>query len=145
MKYDYKPFPLAEPDPVNKSPFVWRPVLKVVILANHKRTPPIETLLDTGADRTIFHAQIARSLGIQIEKGIPYSLGGIASAVVMPGYIHKVRLLAAGESIETSLVFADNFAVAGLLGQVGFFDHFVATFDWTPHPPCFDIQRISRN
>jgi hypothetical protein len=144
-KYDYKAFPLTLPDAVTKQNFTWRPILRVVIFSGHKKTAPIETILDTGADVTIFHAQIARGLGIDIEKGIPYNLGGIASAVVMPGYIHNVRLLVAGESIETPVVFADHFATAGLLGQIGFFNHFVVTFDWTPDPPCFEVQRISRN
>ena len=144
-RYNYKPFPLAQPDPITKQSVVWRPSLPVVIFANHKKTAPIESLLDTGADSTVFHAQLARSLGIDVTKGVRFDLGGIAAGIKMPGYIHRVRLLVAGELIETSVVFAEKFATAGLLGQVGFFEHFVATFDWTPHPPCFEIHRIPRN
>jgi hypothetical protein len=65
--------------------------------------------------------------------------------VSVPGYIHRVRLLLAGETFETSVVFAEKLPVAGILGQVGFFDHFTVTFDWTPNPPCFEVHRIQRN
>ena len=45
---------------------------------------------------------------------------------------------------EAPIVFAYGLSATGILGQIGFFDHFIVTFDWTPHPPCFDVQTISR-
>src|ERR1043166_3120741 len=36
---------------------------------------------------------------------------------------------------EVMAGFSPQLSVAGLLGQVGFFDNFIVTFDYTPHPP----------
>lgn len=145
QRYDYKPFPLDKPVAATKQDSAWRPVLRVVIFSGHRRTPPIEAIVDTGADMTIFDADIARGMGLKVEQGDIYEFGGIAASAKVTGYIHKVKLLVAGDTIETPVVFADGIVSGGLLGQVGFFNHFIATFDWTPHPPCFEVQRISRN
>jgi Retroviral aspartyl protease len=51
--YPYKAFPLSEPDPITKLDIAWRPVLKVVLFHQHKRTAPVESIVDTGADKTI--------------------------------------------------------------------------------------------
>jgi hypothetical protein len=72
-------------------------------------------------------------------------VGGISGQMKIAFYFHKVKLLAGGESFDIQAGFSDQLAVAGLLGQVGFFENFSVTFDYTPHPPCFEIQRIPRN
>jgi len=56
-----------------------------------------------------------------------------------------VTLTVATQTYEAPIVFAYGRSATGILGQIGFFDHFIVTFDWTPDPPCFDIQRIPRN
>ena len=143
MKYDYTAFPLPKIDPVSKQDLALRPVLSVVLFANRKRTAPIRSIVDTGADWCIFHGQIGDSLGLQVRNGIEYEFSGVGP-VKSIGYIHKVRMQVAGDSYETNVVFCYELSMVGLLGQVGFFDHFIATFDWTPNPPCFELQRIQR-
>lgn len=58
------------------------------------------------------------------------------------GFLHYVTLTIAAQTFQSPVVFAYGISTTGILGQSGFFDHFVATFDWTPNPPCFDLQRI---
>jgi hypothetical protein len=60
------------------------------------------------------------------------------------GFLHIVTLTLAAQTFEARVVFAYGISTTGIRGQTGFFNHFVATFDWTPDPPCFDLQRIPR-
>jgi Aspartyl protease len=144
LTYPYKAFP-CKPDPVSKLNFVRRPALNVIIFGNRRRTTPIECIVDTGADRCFFHGQIGEALGLDVRTGIQFAFIGVAGSE-NTGYIHKVRLQVAGESYETTAVFTYALSIpGGLLGQLGFFDHFIATFDWTPNPPQFSLQRIPRN
>jgi hypothetical protein len=143
--YDYKAFPLAQPDPVTKQNFAWRPVLRVVIFHGHNQSRPIESVLDTGADHSIFHGQIARAIGITLESGIAHEFAGVKAGMKAVAYFHKVKLLIAGHTIEATVDFSNDIAMGGILGQVGFFDNFAVRFDWTPNPPRFEIERITRN
>lgn len=145
MKYPYKPFPLSQTDPVTKLDYAWRPALTVLIWHSHKRSAPLESILDTGADHCIFDGQIGDELGILVKKGREVAFSGIAKGVETKGYLHTVTLTVAAQSYEAPIVFAYGISATGILGQIGFFDHFIVTFDWTPEPPCFDIQRIPRN
>jgi len=143
--YPYRAFPLDQTDPVTKLDFAWRPALKVLIWYNHKRTAPIESIVDTGADHCIFDAELGEALGIPVTKGDRCQLLGFAKGASAMGFVHKVALTVAAHRIETRVVFAYGIASTGILGQHGFFDHFTVTFDWTPDPPCFDLRRIPRN
>ena len=145
MNYPYKAFPRLEPDPVTKLNDAWKPVLQVLIWYNHKRSGLLESIVDTGADHTIFDAQIGDDLGIPIRKGREVPFTGVAMGTRTVGYLHKVTLTVAAQTYEAPIIFAYDISATGILGQIGFFDHFIVTFDWTPDPPCFDVQRIPRN
>ena len=145
MKFPYKAFPLPASDPVTKQDFAWRPFIKVLLWYNHKRSAPLEAVLDTGADHCIFNAEIGEALGIPVTEGTPIELSGFVRDANVVGFVHRVTLTIAAQNYQAPVVFAPGMTAVGILGQIGFFDHFVATFDWTPDPPCFDIQRIARN
>ena len=144
VKYPYKPFPLSHTDPVTKLDYAWMPALTVFISYNGKRSVPLESIVDTGAGYCIFDAGIADGLGIPLREGEQVNFSGIARGAETTGYVHTVTLTVAAQSYEAPIVFAYGLSVTGILGQVGFFDHFIVTFDWTPHPPGFDVQRILR-
>lgn len=145
MKYPYKPFPLSHTDPVTKLDYAWRPALTVFISHSAKRSAPVESIVDTGADHCVFDAEICDGLGIPVREGQQVAFSGIAREAETIGYLHTVTLTVAAQSYEAPIVFAYGLSITGILGQVGFFDQFIVTFDWTSHPPCFDIQRILRN
>ncbi len=144
MKYPYKVFPLSHPDPVTKLDYTWKPALTVFISHGGKRSAPLESIADTGAEHCVFDAEIADGLGIPVRKGQQVAFSGIARGAETIGYLHAVTLTVAAQSYEAPIVFAYGLSITGILGQIGFFDHFIVTFDWTPHPPCFDVQRIPR-
>lgn len=102
------------------------------------------SILDTGADHCIFDAQIGEELGLEIIKGKHIELRGIGGGPVA-AFMHMMKITVAASNYTAPIVFAYNIPATGILGQTGFFDHFVATFDWTPDPPCFEISVIPKN
>jgi len=144
VKYPYKAFPLSHTDPVTKLDYAWRPALTVFISHSGKRSAPLESIVDTGADHCVFDAEIADGLGIAVRNGRQVAFSGIARGPETIGYLYTVMLTVAAQSYEAPIVFAYGLSTTGILGQIGFFDHFVASFDWTSHPPIFDVQRIPR-
>ena len=101
--------------------------------------------MDSGSDYCLFHASIGESLGMDVKSGIAGSLGGAIGGARGELYYHRIRLFAAGESYDLVAGFSSTLSVPALLGQIGFFDNFTVTFDYTSHPPCFDLQKIPRN
>lgn len=144
MKYPYKAFPLSHTDPVTKLDYALRPALRVFLSHGGKRSAPIESIVDSGADHSVFDAEIADGIGIPVRQGERVFFSGIAKGPETVGYLHTVTLTVAAQSYEAPIVFAYGLSTTGILGQIGFFDNFIVSFDWTPDPPCFDVQRIPR-
>ena len=120
MKFPYKPFPLPQPYPITKLDFAWRPVLKVFIWYNHKRSMPLESVLDTGADHCIFDGEIGDEVGIPVTNGVPVPFTGIARGAQTTGFLHNVTLTLATQTFQAPVVFAYGISATGILGQTGF-------------------------
>jgi hypothetical protein len=105
----------------------------------------LEAILDTGADHCFFNGEIGEALGVPVTKGIPVPFTGFVRDATLRVFLHRLQITVAAQTFEAPIVFAFGITTSGILGQVGFFEHFVATFDWTPDTPCFDIQRIPRS
>jgi aspartyl protease len=145
VKYPYKAFPRSFPDPVNKQDFCWRPAIRVILWHNHRRSAPLEAILDTGADHCIFNSEVGDSLGVPVTRGVKVPISGFLRDAVTTGFLHTLSVTIAAQTYDMPIVFVHGISAIGILGQIGFFDQFVATFDWTPNPPFFDLQRIQRN
>ena len=144
MRIPYKLFPVVP----NTFPFVdtiWRPVLNVSFFYGHQQSRRIETIVDSGSPVCLFQASIGDALGMDVRKGIEGPFGGATGGSGGKAYYHNIRLVAAGDSLEIRAGFSYELSVPGLLGQIGFFDNFIVTFDNTPDPPCFEVHRIQRN
>lgn len=146
MRINYKAFPLANPHPAfPKKSIEWVPAVPIAIVYGHTRSKRFEAIVDSGSMHTLFHADIGKQLGMNIEKGTKGSLGGVIGGPKCDVYYHRIKLVIGTDYIEIIAGFSDRLSQAGLLGQVGLFDNFIVTFDNTPHPPCFELQRIQRN
>ena len=86
---------------------------------------------------------MGEAVGIDVRAGKQYDLGGVTQGMRSTYYFHPVKLYIAGSYIETMVGFSYDVSVAGLFGYLGFFDNFIVTFDDTPHPPQFGIERIT--
>ena len=99
-------------------------------------------LVDSGADWCLFHAEIGELLGIPIRDGERRSFVGI-EGVENFAYFHWIRLIFGGMSNEIKAGFVEHFRFRyGILGQGGFFDHFVVTLSSLQPAPYVDINRL---
>ena len=135
MKIDYK----IRPDRYGSH--VYSAMLNVQLslpLPNSPRTKKFEALIDSGAARSLFHADVGRYLGLDVQMGDLERLQGVAGP--SDSWVHRVRLYAFGSPHEIYAGFKEDLPIAGLLGMNGFFDHFLVTFI---HPAlACEIERI---
>ena len=85
-------------------------------------------LIDSGATVSIFKAEVAETLGISIENGKEIWLGGVGGHI--KGYLHQVKIEAAGEKFVCPVVFSREYFVSfNLLGRQEFFKKFKIVFE----------------
>ena len=96
---------------------------------NAPRTKRIECIVDSGASKCLFHADLASFLGIDLKAGSLQMTNGIGGAEET--WLHEVMLYIPGGPVKITAGFKENLAVAGLLGMNGFFEHFNISFNCT--------------
>jgi hypothetical protein len=98
-------------------------------LLNGDRHKDVVSLIDSGADVCLFHSDIGRMLGIDIEAAPELAFQGV-SGVREVAYLHRVDLVVRGlNSITLDVGFTNSMAAGtGLLGQHGFFEQFQINF-----------------
>lgn len=106
-----------------------RPYL-IVRLINSERHKDVISLVDSGADVCLFHSDIGRMLGIEIEAAPELAFQGI-SGVKEVAYMHRVDIVVRGlTAITLEVGFTNSMAAGtGLLGQRGFFEQFHIHFE----------------
>jgi len=126
MKFPY----IRQPSSVNPSPpYIARPLIpiRLSLKAMHLDT---YALVDSGADRSVFHLRFADELLIDLEsskKEFYFGIGGQPVAV----YHHKVniQLLGSQHSIDVEVGFTDAPGVDAILGEADFFEHYQIKFE----------------
>ena len=137
LKFPYKRYP----DPKAPGGFYYAasaPVNIALPTRNSPRSKRFDAIIDSGATNCVFHSSIGRAVGLEIEKGEPAQTQGIAGPSTI--YLHEVSVYIPGGVITTRAGFSNELPVAGLLGMVGFFEHFKITFD--PIAFCVELERI---
>ena len=121
MKFNYKRY----------GPDVVRPVIEVKLKSN-SISLKYHVLVDSGADMSLFHAEVAEALGIDLKKckkGIVTGVGGKSSEYFM----HTVSVEVAGWAYNMDIGFLPTIggrsAPYGIVGQKGFFENFIVKFD----------------
>ncbi len=106
-----------------------RPIIPIEL--EHKSTLRYEVLVDSGSDICVFHADIGRAIGLDIESGEHFELGGVTGAKRV-GYFHKITIRLGNASYQTKVGFTDGMRddAYGMVGQKGFFDRFAVKFDY---------------
>ncbi|MBI5793502.1 hypothetical protein HZA87_00215 [Candidatus Uhrbacteria bacterium] len=90
-----------------------------------------EVLVDSGADVCMFDAEIGDALGIPFFDGREGEVVGVTGAM-KPYYIHPITITVGSRSFEIEAGFLSNVSRFGygVVGQRGFFEQFVVSFDF---------------
>ena len=141
MRFPYKNYPTPQ------GGFDWWAALLVQLANPARHSPPtkkFEAIIDSGASKCIFHSDIGKAVGLNIEKGEEEATTGVSGQPTMT-YLHHVSLyVPGGHIIRIKAGFTAELPVAAILGRSGFFEHFKITFDPSSNPPGFELERIYR-
>jgi hypothetical protein len=103
------------------------PLIKVTLRHQGKRVTVL-AMIDSGADICVFNLEYAKALEIDLKMCDPVVVSGVEGKA-HDCYRTKVDLEPEGlPKITVPVLFIDSSGVDGLLGQEGFFDHFIITF-----------------
>lgn len=126
MKFPYKKIELL---PGMRREFLLKPIIPLYLFSQ-KSFVRVEALIDSGADFTVFHSELAEVLGIQWQKGISHKFRGItgSSGIV---YFHSIKIKVGSWLVPLECGFSKNLGEDnyGILGQEGFFENFKVVFD----------------
>ena len=109
-----------------------RPLIPIILKYKNKQIPVL-SLVDSGADFNVFHADIATLLGIDITKLSKMNFGGIKKDEKQcTGYLATINLVIGNDCFDSAALFSSDISDSGygVLGQSGFFDHFRVTLDY---------------
>lgn len=132
---------------IKVAPRLIRPIIPITI----KSGPHFvltQALIDSGADQCVFDSNIAKALGLSLTEGKKGRVAGLTGTAA-PIYLHAVELSINGQSYKTEVGFTPGMSAYsyGVLGQIGFFDHFKVRFsylrgriDLTPERKALDLD-----
>lgn len=109
---------------------IYRPVIPIEV-AYHGVSVPYEVLVDSGADACIFDAQLTDILRFDVTAGRPHDVSGITGEKETY-YVHPVSISVGGWQYEIEAGFLQRIGRFGygVVGQRGFFDRLVVSFDY---------------
>lgn len=125
MKFSYVKIPTL--DPVKK--WISRPIISIMLIGP-KGSVVVDALIDSGADKCLFHKDLAKEIGLDLQDGKQEIFSGIVGKQIA-AFNHKIHLQVLGidRKIELLAAFADTPGVFAILGQEGFFDNFRIKFE----------------
>ena len=125
MKFPYLKIPTKEPG----KKWISRPIIPATLFGP-KGSVTVDALIDSGADRCLFHTDLGREIGLDLEKGEKENFSGIEGGRI-PAFLHKIQIQIVGmdKKIEVLAGFSSAPGVFAILGQEGFFDAFRIKFE----------------
>jgi hypothetical protein len=88
---------------------------------------PVEALLDSGSECSIFKIEVARALGIPFEAGERRRVTGVTGESV--AFIHEAKVQLFDRRVSVRMVFVEGFQFPfSILGR-DFFEKHLITFD----------------
>lgn len=126
MKFRY----VRQPYSVYPSlPYIPRPLIPIRLSL---KAMQVETyaLVDSGADRSLFHSRFAEEFLIDLESGRKELYFGIGAQPVAV-YHHRINrhLVGSEHSVQVEVGFTDAPGVDAILGQADFFEHCQINFE----------------
>lgn len=85
-------------------------------------------LVDSGARISLFQADLAQAIGVNVESGEPIYLEGIGGRIL--GYTHTLTCGTDGHTFTGRIAFSGELLISfNLPGRQGFFENFAVIFD----------------
>ncbi len=109
-----------------------RPLIPIMLRFNKTDVGTL-ALIDSGADFNIFHADLAKPLGLDLSKLKEIEFGGIKKQNGQcKGYLAVIEIGVGGNFYNCAVLFSKDISDNGygILGQIGFFDQFRVTLDY---------------
>jgi predicted aspartyl protease len=104
----------------------WYPIIPIVLFYSDQKLVT-QGLVDSGANFSVFNAQAAEALGIDLRTGKRIELHGLGRAV---GYLHQVDMALGKFRFNAHVVFSSELTVSlNILGRSDIFRPFLITFD----------------
>ncbi len=131
MQYHYYAFDVEFSPGTKRRKTLWRPIVEIILVYG-KRIVAYPVLIDSGSDYNIFHSGVAEALDINLTFGKKRRLYGLGEQPIK-GYEHKIDLKMVGlKTVKSSAIFTKELSdhAFGVLGNVGFFNHFKVQFDY---------------
>ena len=125
MKFPYIKTPPADP----RRKWISRPIIPITLFGP-KGSVNVDALIDSGADKSLFHIELGKEIGLNCKECRKEIFSGIAGKKII-AYVCKVQLQIRGidKKIELLAGFADAPGIFAILGQDGFFDAFKIKFE----------------
>lgn len=125
MKFPYVKTPARD----TRRKWLSRPLIPVALFGP-KGSIYIDALIDSGADMSLFHSDIGKDIGLEMEKGKRQTFSGIEGGnVIVYTYPIYLQIIGMNEKIEVEAGFTETSGVSAILGQEGFFDKFRIKFE----------------
>ena len=129
-KFKYSPEP-------SKRGIVYRPIAHVYLQSKDSSWYLFYPYVDSGADTSLFSKGDASLLKLNLYEGEYSPIAGIGR-VMLPAYIHNVKMRIGETLMNASIAFADSDEVPRLLGRTDVFKRFRITFDETNLQTIFE-------
>lgn len=122
FRFKYLPLPKRDLKTKKIIGEVHIPIVPIRISYAYRLGRPFHSLVDSGAERNLFPADLGEILSMKVRKGKSIDILGIGG-VQIKGYTHKIRLYVGTVSFSTEADFSYQQQVP-LLGRTGFFNLF---------------------
>ena len=116
---------------------VYRPVAHVHLQSKDGTWYLFYPYVDSGADSSLFPKADASLLKLNLYEGEYNPIMGLGK-VLMPAYVHNVKVRIGETVFDLEVAFADSDEVPRILGRRGVFEHFKITFDEANLHTTFD-------
>lgn len=104
------------------------PVVPLTIQGKNGEWLEFFAYIDSGAWFSVFHADYAGVLGLQIDRGRKIFLT-VGDGAQIPAYVHKIPVKFAGKQFTAGIAFSPSLGVGtNLLGLTSFFEKFKFCF-----------------
>jgi len=124
----------------SKRGIVHRPIAHVYLQSKNGAWFLFYPYVDSGADTSLFTKSDASLLKLNLYKGVYSPIVGI-SKVMLPAYVHKVKIKIGETIMSASIAFADSDEVPRLLGRKDIFKRFKVTFDEANFQTIFETYK----